>query len=341
MSTDISFDVASDAAETVGTLHFVIEGGGPLVAESIAFKNVIITWVAQALPQALGEYDDAADLNLSFTPVSEFVTFPGGSQDPGELPLDPVASFQFRGFDGRVLMTVAGLSASIADIMALDTKAKFNAFFFGGDNRFTFGDLDDALNGLGGDDAMSGRGGSDRLNGGNGNDELNGDDGDDILLGATGADRLFGGDANDRLDGGDHGDLVHGGNGADILRGGDGRDRLIGGFGKDVLTGGAHADTFVYQTLSQFNGDESGTTAATRDVITDFQKDIDKIDVSFILVPEMSFLGTGPLTGLGEVRYRFAGQDTIVEVSTDADAAAELSILLRGRIALADSDFLL
>lgn len=64
--------------------------------------------------------------------------------------------------------------------------------------------------------------------------------------------------------------------GHDRLFGGAGADRLVGGTGNDVMTGGGGADRFVFNAVS----DSPWTSAG--DTITDFQKGLDKIDLSGI-----------------------------------------------------------
>jgi Ca2+-binding RTX toxin-like protein len=64
---------------------------------------------------------------------------------------------------------------------------------------------------------------------------------------------------------------------ANALSGGAGSDRQIGALGCDTLTGDARADVFDYDALA-----ESASGAGNRDVITDFQKGLDDIDVSGI-----------------------------------------------------------
>ena len=113
------------------------------------------------------------------------------------------------------------------------------------------------LDGGKGNDKLSGEGSKDILNGGKGNDILNGGDGNDKLIGSGG---------KDTLNGGKHTDRLLGGGGKDKLNGGDGKDILDGQAGADILTGGKDNDTFVY---SKRGG---------KDVITDFQDDIDRID---------------------------------------------------------------
>lgn len=107
------------------------------------------------------------------------------------------------------------------------------------------------------------------LTGNGGNDRLFGNEGNDTLLGGTGNDTLDGGRDNDSLDGGDGHDTLIGGAGNDILMGGAGNDRLSGGLGNDTLTGGLHADVFAF-----------GAADGGRDVITDFQDGVDRIDLS-------------------------------------------------------------
>ncbi|HEV2866866.1 MAG TPA: calcium-binding protein [Allosphingosinicella sp.] len=110
----------------------------------------------------------------------------------------------------------------------------------------------DTINGTAGDDRIEGKGGNDVLSGGGGNDKLDG---------GSGADRLAGGAGND---------ILEGESGDDILNGGLGRDILEGGTGNDRLTGGGGADIFEFEEPN--NG---------RDVITDFQDGLDKIEIEF------------------------------------------------------------
>lgn len=106
---------------------------------------------------------------------------------------------------------------------------------------------------------------------------IEGGNGDDTLLGGSFVDEMVGGGDNDvlrgRLDdddlsGGAGNDRIWGGGGDDVLNGGSGKDDLTGGTGDDEMTGGNGADDFIF-------GLKSGN-----DVITDFQNDIDRIDLS-------------------------------------------------------------
>jgi serralysin len=98
-----------------------------------------------------------------------------------------------------------------------------------------------------GNDRVIGNAVANSLTGNNGNDRLEGRQGNDTLFGGVGRDTLLGGDGNDRLNGGN------------------GNDRLDGGRGNDVMTGGLGTDVFVF--------------AAGRDRITDFQDDIDILQI--------------------------------------------------------------
>jgi Ca2+-binding RTX toxin-like protein len=152
---------------------------------------------------------------------------------------------------------------------------------------------------------------------------------------------------------------VIGGNGGDSLIGSDGANRLTSGTGedifdglggRDILTGGAGADTFRYFALS-----DSGTKAASRDLITDFGQGVpgigDVIDLSaidaktgagnpgdddFTLIGVQSFSGTK-----GELRGSYSGGNTIVSGDVNGDGTADFSIAIKGHFLLADTDFVL
>lgn len=283
-------------------------------------------------------------LSVKMGPVDGTFDYPGGSYDAGERPTDPLALINVTDDVGNSLATLTFAAAStitLAQLEAVTSLAELEALLLGGDDQIFWGNADDIIRTLAGNDLVFARGGRDTLYGGTGNDGLNGEAGNDRLYGDTGHDRLFGGAGNDREDGGTGNDLVHGGDGNDILIGGAGNDKLIGGFGRDTLTGGSGRDTFAFQTLSKFNGKESGLGASKRDTITDFKHGQDKIDPSFILVQKFKFLGDDPLTGLGQIHYKYVGANTLVEISTDRDAAAELQIFLKGHITLTKGDFIL
>lgn len=117
------------------------------------------------------------------------------------------------------------------------------------------------------------------------NDSINGDGGDDLMYGYTGNDTLNGNGGNDRLLGGDGDDTLNGGSGRDVMFGEAGNDRMVGGRGGDTMTGGSGVDTFVF-----FTGEQSGSAAEGRDVITDFQVGVDRIEFAGPGVEKMGHL---------------------------------------------------
>ncbi|NOH85928.1 hypothetical protein F0249_19265, partial [Vibrio sp. 03-59-1] len=98
--------------------------------------------------------------------------------------------------------------------------------------------------------------------------------GNDIVYGETGIDALFGGSGNDTIYGGSGNDGLRGGTGNDTLDGGIGNDILIGGTGNDILTGGEGDDIFKWVDDSLDDHE---------DVITDFHRDTDHIDLSELI----------------------------------------------------------
>ncbi|MDY0871331.1 hypothetical protein [Dongia rigui] len=89
---------------------------------------------------------------------------------------------------------------------------------------------------------------------------------------------IRGNGADNRLDGAAGNDLLDGGAGNDTLIGGAGNDRLLGGTGSDTMTGGAGDDVFAYRANNA--GD---IPLLGGDLITDFQRGHDKIDIHDLL----------------------------------------------------------
>ena len=96
------------------------------------------------------------------------------------------------------------------------------------------------------------------------------------LVGGGAADTLTGLAGSDTLTGNGGDDVLSGGDGTDRLSGGSGDDRLTGGAGRDVLSGGTGADRFV------FAAGDSGFGGLNRDIITDFESGVDRIDLTAI-----------------------------------------------------------
>lgn len=121
-------------------------------------------------------------------------------------------------------------------------------------------------------------------------------------------------------------DFLDGQGGDDTINGADGNDVLIGGVGSDTMTGGLGADAFRYTALN-----ESGTTAQTRDTITDFVLGTDQIDVSAIDAnaniagnQAFTFIGTAAFSALGQARYA----NGILEFNATGNNNADMTIRL-------------
>ena len=121
--------------------------------------------------------------------------------------------------------------------------------------------------------------------------------------------------------------ILEGNIGENRLVGRAGSDTLIGGLGRDVLSGGADADSFVYHSI-----DDSGTTAQTRDVITDFSTgdiiDLSNIDAQHLIPGHqvLDFVGSEAFSESGQVRF----ENGLLSVNTDDDLDADFQVRLRG-----------
>ncbi|MGE8486146.1 MAG: calcium-binding protein, partial [Pseudomonas sp.] len=254
------------------------------------------------------------------------------------------------------------------------------------------------LQGLGGNDWMDGGDGNDTLTGGQGVDTLFGglgndlirasiNDGNDSYQGGGGSDtydlsatsasaavnlttgvasssqtgsdtlggieNVIGGSGADTLTGDNGNNVLTGSGGSDTLNGGDGADTLVGGANNDTMMGGIGADMFVFTAIN-----ESGTSAATRDVITDFVLGTDRIDLSqidartsgagsggnqdFTFLGEWNGVGT-EFNNQAQLRYHFVnvgGVDhTYVEGNVNNNSGADIQIDLVGHLTLSASDF--
>ena len=201
--------------------------------------------------------------------------------------------------------------------------------------------LNDNLYGSSLSNRISGRGGDDLIEGRSGNDIVEGDNGRDTLYGNDGADDIFGGAG---------GDFLGGGKGRDLLFGGSGDDTLDGGAGSDEMRGGSGSDVFHYSAAS-----DSTVGLAGRDLITRFDSsdifdfmDIDA-DVELENTQNFTFIGfydpvtgDGSFSGLGaELRYRYAGPNTLVQADTNNNGLADFAITIKGHVVLTEDNFFL
>ena len=219
------------------------------------------------------------------------------------------------------------------------------------------------LNGQAGHDFLKGLGGADTLNGGDGGDFLEGSAGNDRINGGTGIDTVNYGDSSTRVVVDLRGDAASdtdtakrgsetdtltgiegaiGGGGNDVFYGDNAANWFQGGLGKDTFTGGSRRDSYDYNLTS------ASPEGASRDVITDFDHLVDKIDLAGIdadstVAGNQAFrwVGTDALTGPGELGYVRSGGDIIVRLSTDTDAASEAAIQLTAINMLSALDFYL
>ena len=209
----------------------------------------------------------------------------------------------------------------------------------------------DVLIGRAGDDSLDGRQGNDVLIGDDGNETLNGGSGADTMTGGAGNDlyhvdnkddrvieaagggtdrihtsisidltkekgsfygnvenitmagtanlRALGNSGNNTITGNSGNNTLTGRAGNDKLRGGEGNDTLKGDSGNDSLEGGVGADTFVFQ--KKFN----------RDVILDFENNIDTISVSGFGITTWAKAKTFATQVDGDVVFDFGSGDIL------------------------------
>ena len=230
---------------------------------------------------------------------------------------------------------------------------------------------DDIIHSGTGDDFLEGGNGRDRLYGGEGNDtagyqnsltgvrvNLNANRGrggeargdwlfdienlvgsyfDDTLIGDDLINQLEGGSGDDSLSGRGGNDVLFGGNGDDVLQGDEGEDILNGGVGRDTLWGGTGADIFEYLDLA-----DSTTGGSGRDVIRDFERGVDLIDLAGL--GATSYSAGGFTNTAGEVTsFTFSGgSKTRIDYDDDGDGVADFAIIiLNAGLTMTADDFVL
>ena len=227
------------------------------------------------------------------------------------------------------------------------------------DDRLTGNALANKLYGGAGSDVLSGGLGDDWLHGSTGNDSLNGGGGIDTAsyAGASGgvtvnlsistaAQNTVSAGSDwllyiENLYGSSYGDKLTGSSGANALNGGGGSDVLAGGSGVDTLTGSTGNDRFDFNALT-----DSGITSTTRDIIIDFTRGQDLIDLSTLDANAATTTNDAFTTLIGSAEsFTAAGQlklsNGVLYANTDADSTAEFSVQLTGITALALTDFVL
>ena len=166
----------------------------------------------------------------------------------------------------------------------------------------------------------------------------NGTGASEVLVGSAEIDRMHGLGGND---------IINALAGDDICNGGDGQDILRGGLGRDFLRGDANTvehDVFDYNKIA-----ESTWNPAGRDVILDFQPNVDDIDLSTIDANTLvagnqafKFIGGANFHHkAGEVRVSAQGSNTLVSADVNGDGKPYMAILLNGTLTLDKFDFIL
>ncbi len=147
----------------------------------------------------------------------------------------------------------------------------------------------------------------------------------------------------DTLNGTAAADSITGGAGNDKINGGAGNDFIYGGAGTDTLTGGAGLDHFVFEWQSD------SRPGATRDVITDFTRGADVVDLSHIDAvmatsanDAFSWIGQSAFSGAaGQLRAAAYSYGTVIQADTNGDKVTDFELLLSKSLELTSHDFLL
>jgi Ca2+-binding RTX toxin-like protein len=313
--------IGTRAFSGAGQVRYSVGGGKTLVEASSD---------ADAAPEAVFEIPRAVALKASDfllgreltsgadtvagTPWADYIVGGAGDRITGGGGIDFLQGFAVDGGAGRdnVLADGRGATARGGD----------------GDDRVTVRGVTSAgYGGAGDDELVSDLGTGIRLFGEAGNDILRDFGGDMLLSGGDGDDRLFASEDD----------------GTDRLEGGAGADRLEGTGDGDQLRGGPGGDTFVFGRNYGL-----GTLDAGADVILDFVRGPDTIDVGGIDASgagagdqDFAFIGTRAFSGASQLRIAKEGGDTVVQGSTDLDAAPEFEIVVRGNLTLTADDFVL
>lgn len=177
--------------------------------------------------------------------------------------------------------------------------------------------------------------------GGEGADVIAGTGGGNILVGNSGADMLFGLGGNDVIEGGMGADQIVGGTGADFLNG-----FVLGGRDFEI-------DIFQYRSVAESTASTSG-----RDLISDFEIGIDRLD--FSAIDAVAKVGTAPndhfhwlgkdglFAGAGDMRYvhtkgsiatplgypSHIGDITVLSADVNGDKKADFAIAFVGHLDL-------
>ncbi|MEM6383809.1 MAG: calcium-binding protein, partial [Pseudomonadota bacterium] len=210
-----------------------------------------------------------------------------------------------------------------------------------GNDNLSGGGGVDLLSGNAGNDVMAGGADSDTLNGGGGDDRMFGGAGDDISRGQAGNDFISSGSGDDTLEGGNDNDSLFGGFGEDTLSGNDGNDFLQAGASNDVLFGGAGDDTLQGREDNDFLNGGAGTDSLTggtgadtfvfapafgNDTVTDFQDDIDQLDLTAFNFASVNGALSFAADVAGDVVFTFGPNTFTIQNTTQAQLVDDILI---------------
>ncbi|MGA0543595.1 CAP domain-containing protein [Neotabrizicola sp. VNH66] len=203
-----------------------------------------------------------------------------------------------------------------------------------GSNVIWAGAGNDTVQGGSGSDTVYGGAGVNQLFGNDGNDLIytspgggltGGGAGNDTIYGAEGADTLYLGFGDDFAGGGGGNDLIFGGAGNNRIYGGTGDDTIVAGTGRDVMTGSPGADHFIFNSAAHIG------IGAARDVITDFETGLDRIDLRAL---GTSLSTTGGLTGGGTASFYYYAAGGLLIGDQNGDGMPDWVIELQNRPAV-------
>ncbi|WP_373504931.1 beta strand repeat-containing protein [Aestuariivirga sp.] len=351
-STDIPVVAISLSGDviTAATANSFVTGGDDVITSSVVSGGIAGDVASQSAGVVIAG-DDTITLNSATgtTIAGDVFNFTGGTLTPG--------NDNIKGGSGDDIIFGESSTPNFPGTLGTTVNAGGN----------------DIIDGREGNDTIKGQVGNDILTGGAGNDIVDGGSGIDTATFDTlssavfvdltgiagmvtsqgfvkaigqgldvldGIENVTGSALNDTIKGDGAGNVLNGGSGSDTLNGRGGTDTLIGGRGQDKLNGGGGNDIFDFNAVNELSANSTKT-----DIIIGFATG-DKIDISDIATGKGNVnapftFQTTALTGVGQVTFATSGSDVIVSGSTDSDAAAEFTILLKGVGTLTAADFIL
>lgn len=329
---------------------------------------------------ASGVYGVQSDvITLAFTDTGSGITvWTGGAADLVKVSINPTTGYGYTIFTGAGNDTVSGSSSRD---MYVDQSGNDSVNLSSGNDWVRVGKGDDTYIGGAGNDSISFTQlfGDNYHPIFNDSDVVSAPHGVSLNLSLTGAqdlgdfgkdkfsgfENIYGTDFADTFHGNSSANVLWGNGGTDYLSGREGNDILSGGTGGDILIGGAGADEIYTGDQEEGGGNPDGSndvvkyttksdsTLTSFDTVFDFETSAsgggDKFDLSLIdanvnVAGDQAFVyrGTGAfISSGGEIRIAEFDGATYVVIDTDADADAEMMILVQGVTDLTLADFIL